>query len=146
MDAKVNRATKHMMQKDLKIGMLAGAGIVLLGWILFALFSDTPQQRRLKQFETEPVRPAPQTTESKSASVESPKPEVTEALPESPETLAAEERSKIHVVQTGETLGSIATKYYGNFTDWQKILDANQDVLQKPEQLKPGMRLKIPPQ
>ncbi|MEN6308908.1 MAG: LysM peptidoglycan-binding domain-containing protein [Anaerohalosphaeraceae bacterium] len=128
----------------MKIGMLAGAGIVLLGWTLFSLLSDTPQQRRLKQFETEPVHFTPQTVESTPAAIKSQDLESTEIPAESPKTPASQDRSRIHVVQTGETLGSIATKYYGNFTDWQKILDANQDILQKPEQLRPGMQLKIP--
>jgi len=133
------------MQKDLKIGILAGAAIVLLGWILFALFSDTPQQRRLKQFETEPTNPAPQTEESIHAPLESLAPTGTETPSPQQSTSSLDDQPQIHIVQTGETLGSIATQYYGNFAQWQKILDANQDSLQKPEQLKLGMRLKIPP-
>jgi len=133
------------MQKDLKIGMLAGAGIVLVGWILFALFSDSPQQRRFKQFETEPTNPAPQTVHS----VPAPVPPLNPASPSLPtpqqNTSSLDNQPQIHIVQPGETLGSIAAQYYGNFSQWQKILDANQDSLQKPEQLKPGMRLKIPP-
>ncbi len=133
------------MQKDLKIGMLAGAAIVLLGWILFALFSDTPQQRRLKQFETEPANPAPQTVQYIPAPVQSPVTAGTETPAPQKRPSSLDDQPQIHIVQTGETLGSIAAKYYGNFSQWQKILDANQDSLQKPEQLKPGMRLKIPP-
>ncbi|MFT3685078.1 MAG: LysM domain-containing protein [Phycisphaerales bacterium] len=49
-----------------------------------------------------------------------------------------------HTVQAGETLGAISKRYYGTTTRWKAILDANTDVLDKPERLKAGMTLKIP--
>lgn len=52
--------------------------------------------------------------------------------------------AKIHVVQAGEVLSGISKKYYGSAKKWQKILDANQDILSSPERLKPGMKLRIP--
>jgi tetratricopeptide (TPR) repeat protein len=49
-----------------------------------------------------------------------------------------------YTVQRGDTLASIARKYYKSSARWQKILDANADVLSKPGDLKPGQRLVIP--
>ena len=50
----------------------------------------------------------------------------------------------VHVVATGDTLGSIAVRYYGGLSGVKKIRDANQDVLKGGDKLKLGMKLKIP--
>jgi len=50
-----------------------------------------------------------------------------------------------YVVQRGDTLGAIARTYYNSASLWQVILDANRDQLRRPEDLRPGMRLVIPP-
>jgi nucleoid-associated protein YgaU len=48
-------------------------------------------------------------------------------------------------VQTGESLGAIAQRYYGKSSDWKRILNANPDVLKgNPKKLKPGQKLRIP--
>lgn len=48
----------------------------------------------------------------------------------------------IHWVQKGETLFSIARRYYGSGHRWKEIACAN--AIQDPSQLKAGMRLEIP--
>ena len=50
----------------------------------------------------------------------------------------------IHTVKDGETLASIARQYYG-VEDWTRIQSHNLDQVKNPDQLKVGMRLKIPP-
>jgi nucleoid-associated protein YgaU len=50
-----------------------------------------------------------------------------------------------YVVRSGDTLGGIARTYYNSASKWRIILDANSDVLSRPEQLRPGMKLIIPP-
>ena len=52
----------------------------------------------------------------------------------------------MHVVKKGDTLGGIASKYYGRSSAWPKIRDANKDVLKNGVNLSLGMKLKIPPQ
>lgn len=51
---------------------------------------------------------------------------------------------KEYVVQDGDTLGAIAKRTLGSSGEWQAILDANKSVISEPEDLRPGMRLKIP--
>lgn len=51
-----------------------------------------------------------------------------------------------HTVRSGETLGTIAKRYYGSTAKWEVILRANRDQLDDPRQLQPGMTLTIPPQ
>ena len=51
---------------------------------------------------------------------------------------------RVHVVAKGDTLGSIAVRYYGGLSGIKKIQEANQEALQGGDKLKLGMKLKIP--
>ena len=51
---------------------------------------------------------------------------------------------RTHTVAKGDTLFSIAQKYYGNRAKWREIYAANRDVMPNETALKPGMSLKIP--
>jgi len=59
----------------------------------------------------------------------------------------AEESSSggaVHTVSKGETLCGISREYFGSPSRWKKILTANSDILDKPENLRVGMKLVIP--
>ncbi|MBI1380693.1 MAG: LysM peptidoglycan-binding domain-containing protein [Planctomycetaceae bacterium] len=49
-----------------------------------------------------------------------------------------------HVVQNGETLSSIAERYYGTAARWTRVYDANRDRLANPDRVPVGTRLRIP--
>lgn len=49
-----------------------------------------------------------------------------------------------HVIGKGDTLTSLAFKYYGNRSRWRDIFEANRDVLKSKDDVKIGMELKIP--
>jgi nucleoid-associated protein YgaU len=52
-----------------------------------------------------------------------------------------------YVVQPGDTLSKIARKYYGDAwaTSWQRIYEANRDVIgDDPSRIQVGMTLDIP--
>ncbi len=51
---------------------------------------------------------------------------------------------KIHIVQKGDTLSAISRKYYNIASKWRIILEANGDLIGKPEDLRPEMQLVIP--
>ena len=48
----------------------------------------------------------------------------------------------IYVVQSGDSLSKIATKYPG--MTWQKIFDANKDTISNPDLIHPGQQIRIP--
>lgn len=50
-----------------------------------------------------------------------------------------------YIVRKGDTLGGIAKSFYGKSTLWSIIVDANRDQITAPEQIRPGMKLRIPP-
>jgi len=51
---------------------------------------------------------------------------------------------RTYVVREGDTLASIARKFYKSTGRWKKIQDANRNVIDNPAKLKPGMTLTIP--
>ncbi len=51
---------------------------------------------------------------------------------------------RTHTVAKGDTLFSLAQKYYGSRSKWRDIYAANRDVMPNETALKPGMQLKIP--
>lgn len=51
---------------------------------------------------------------------------------------------KVGTVRDGGTLWSIAKMFYGNGQHWDKIYDANRDVLKDPNTIQDGMTLTIP--
>jgi LysM repeat protein len=53
-------------------------------------------------------------------------------------------KEQSYTVQRGDTLASISRKFYKSSARWQRILDANSDILSKPADLKPGQTLVIP--
>ena len=50
----------------------------------------------------------------------------------------------VYVVQAGDTLSGIAEQFYGNYSDWPVIYDANRDLIQDPNLIYAGWRLGIP--
>jgi LysM repeat protein len=49
-----------------------------------------------------------------------------------------------YTVKAGDTLSRIAKDHLGNANAYMEIFNANRDVLQDPDKIKPGMVLKLP--
>lgn len=56
----------------------------------------------------------------------------------------AEEEPRIHEVQAGETLWSIAQVTIGDAGLWPVLYRANRDQIKDPSRVYPGQRLRIP--
>jgi nucleoid-associated protein YgaU len=52
--------------------------------------------------------------------------------------------AQYYVVKQGDTLSKLAEEFYGDKMLYPKIFEANEDVLQDPNKIKPGQRLRIP--
>ena len=66
--------------------------------------------------------------------------------PTSAPAASAATDGKVYVVEEGDTLAVIANKVYGDSSLWQKIFEANKDVIgNDPDHIQIGMKLKIPP-
>ena len=82
------------------------------------------------EIRTIPAPPAP----SNESRITNPEPRVTRDEP----------RTRIHIIQKGDTLSSISAKYYGSAGQWRKIVAANRGNLPDPNRLTPGIKLIIP--
>ena len=54
--------------------------------------------------------------------------------------------SGIYEVKKGDSLSKIAKQHYGDAKAWKRIYEANTDILEDPDKIYPGQKLKIPQQ
>jgi nucleoid-associated protein YgaU len=132
------------MPKDFKIGMLVGLVVVMSAglWLstrpsLSARItipghenSEAEQEEVIEQLSFEPNIPDSRSVETEIASDK--------------KTAEDVEEPRYHTVQNGDTLSGISYQYYGSEHKWQKILDANRNVIQNVNNLRLGVRLIIP--
>jgi nucleoid-associated protein YgaU len=144
------------MQKDLKIGMILG--LVLVTVAMLWLFAGPGLNSRAKVLNLRSNRetaPPPETSVSTSSPEigttreESNQLSTTENQPQEPEWKKHRQAEKIktqrfHIIQEGETLSEISQIYYDSARKWQKILDANREVIGDISKLKPGTKIIIP--
>jgi nucleoid-associated protein YgaU len=126
------------MQKDLKIGLVLG--LVLL--IAVGLWMSTGPSPSPEATIEEP-------TDWPTEDVNSNQLSTINNQPELPDTTVYEQTEKIktqkfHIVLKGQTLSEISLKYYGSVNKWNKILDANRNVISDANKLRPGTKLIIP--
>jgi len=153
------------MQKDLKIGMLLGLVMVM---VIMAWLSTGPS------LSPKAARPAPRSPSSTGGTRTNPPPHEYAAAPNNfstniltiqtaennqskPQDLTkysaghptVEQTEKIktqkfHIVRKGETLSEISYKYYGSASKWRILLDANRNVIEDANKLRPGTKLIVP--
>jgi len=71
-------------------------------------------------------------------------PEAPMAVEGTPEEIPAPAEESIYEVQLGDTLGHIAHRFYGKAGAYMKIFEANRDILDNPDLIKVGQKLRIP--
>ncbi|HEY1478055.1 MAG TPA: LysM domain-containing protein [Chthoniobacterales bacterium] len=57
---------------------------------------------------------------------------------------AAKAKVRTYLVQSGDSLVSISRKFYQTTARWKDILDANQNQVANPDELRPGQTIIIP--
>ena len=144
------------MQKDLKIGMLVGLVLVTVAMLwLYTGPSLSPTATGPNPRSNLPPQKDSATTNNfstngltvQSAEDNQSKPPDSTIYSTGHYTVEQTEKiktQKFHIVRKGETLSDISHKYYGSANKWQKILDANQDVIKDANKLRPGIKLIIP--
>ena len=57
-----------------------------------------------------------------------------------------EEKEKVeyYEIVSGDTLGGIAKKFYGNASKYTRIHEANKELIPDPNKIYPGQKIKIP--
>lgn len=51
---------------------------------------------------------------------------------------------RTYTVVSGDTLSKISKQFYNDANQWQRIFDANRDILSNPDRIFPGQHLRIP--
>ena len=51
---------------------------------------------------------------------------------------------RTYTVQPGDSLSKISKQFYGDANEYMKIVRANSDQISDPDEIKPGMNLRIP--
>jgi LysM repeat protein len=143
------------MQKDLKIGMILGLVLVTVAMLwLFAGPGINPKARVPNLRSNRETTPPPPETSgltntSETDTEENNQLSATDNQSQEPEWKKHWQIEKIktqrfHIISEGETLSEISRKYYDSARKWQKILDANRDVIEDIGKLKPGTKIIIP--
>ena len=60
------------------------------------------------------------------------------------EVVTRKNEMRIIIVKKGDTLGKIAKRAYGNVMEYKKIYTANPDILNRPDRIYIGQKLRIP--
>jgi nucleoid-associated protein YgaU len=111
------------MPNDAKLGMVVGVGLVIIVAVIF--------------FRKDSIASDAFATIPKSV------PAVTQPPPRRGSETVPPGGTKV-VVQDGDTLMSLAFRYYGATDKFNVIYQANRDQLGAPDRLRPGMTLTIP--
>lgn len=53
-------------------------------------------------------------------------------------------KDEIYEIVSGDTLGKIAKRYYGSAGKYTRIFEANRDVIENPDRIYPGQKIRIP--
>ena len=57
---------------------------------------------------------------------------------------AAEAEVEYYVIEKGDTLWAIASKFLGNGSKYPEIFEANREVIEDPDLIFPGQKIRIP--
>jgi len=61
-----------------------------------------------------------------------------------PKAEEPEAEGEIYEIQSGDTLSGIAKRYYGDAMQYMKIFEANKGVIEDPNKIYPGQKIRIP--
>jgi len=56
-----------------------------------------------------------------------------------------EPEGEIYEIQSGDTLSGIAKRHYGDAMQYMRIFEANTGIIEDPNKIYPGQKIRIPP-
>jgi nucleoid-associated protein YgaU len=127
------------MPNDAKLGLVLGTGLVIIiAVVFFRRDSATAREG--------PEQPAAAAAVSPPGLLPTLAPRSRSAVPAKTAagSQAAPARGMKHTVKEGETLFSLAQRYYKDGGRFVEIYRANQEALREPDRLEPGTVLVIP--
>lgn len=135
------------MHRDFKIGLISGMVVVIAATIYLATRPDL-SFKRLHPRSSAAGRQSPGTnllyTPLPPAPAESPPENTSDRDWTAYEQTDKIQTQKFHIVRKRETLSDVARQYYGSPAKWQKIYNANRNVVTNPNAVRPGTKLILP--
>ena len=55
-----------------------------------------------------------------------------------------EPEPRFYTIEKGDSLSKIAKEVYGDFKKWEALFEANKEVIENPDLIYPGQRIRIP--
>jgi NitT/TauT family transport system substrate-binding protein len=122
------------------------------------LYKSTAVAKAAPRTEPAPVpvaakeRPAPVETKAKSVPAEEKTKPIAKQVPPPAEKAAAsivtarttKTTTEEYTVKPGDTLSKLAQRYYNSMSKWERIYEANRDILKNPNYIYIGQKLMIP--
>ncbi len=130
----VPASAKEEIQKPSKFGALVVAILFVAAVIVVIVL---PKMLKTRGGQADTIKPDQQTKKLSEKEVKKSK----TATVGKTETKAATQN---YTIKYGDTLKSIAKKYYGNDDEWKRIYDANRGVLKSPGLIIVGTKIIIP--
>lgn len=53
-------------------------------------------------------------------------------------------KDEFYEIKSGDTLGAIAKQFYGKSSQYMRIFEANRDIIDDPNKIYPGQKIRIP--
>jgi nucleoid-associated protein YgaU len=69
---------------------------------------------------------------------------VADGLKAPPQPPEKKEKVEYYEIASGDTLGGIAKKFYGNASKYTRIFEANRGVISDPNKIYPGQKIRVP--
>jgi nucleoid-associated protein YgaU len=128
------------MPNDAKLGLIVGVAVVItISVVFFRKDSGAAEALGPEAAAASAPNPTPPAAVAGQDAQSTAQPTNTETVP-----ALVRPTSRRHTVKEGDTLVSLAQKYYGNKDKSTAILQANRERLATSEQLAPGTDLVIP--
>ena len=130
------------MPNDAKLGLVAGVGLVIVVAVIFfhrdlaATTPFHPEQAATSVNPDVPVPPPAPRSQFRQAKART----MTRITPAG-QSVPVEMR---HTIREGDTLSTLAQRYYADGSQATVIFEANRDVLKTPDALTPGTAITIP--
>jgi nucleoid-associated protein YgaU len=121
------------MPRDAKLGFVVGLALVIVIAVIF--YQSNGRAGAAGNLRTSPL--------SHARAAEARRPQ-TSPVPGLPTVPAAAPKGRSHTVQEGETLSSLAVRYYGDAAQSSLLFRANRSQIVAPDRLPVGTVLLIP--
>jgi nucleoid-associated protein YgaU len=129
------------MPNDAKLGLVVGVVLVIAVAVIY-FRNDAASRKKDEPPAATAVKPTPTTAPFPARGQT--RPTKARTAVESEETEEANSLPRPHTVEAGDTLASLAERYYGDQEMAEEIYRANRDSLKGPDHLPVGIVLTIP--